>query len=263
VAEVGKLATLDASASYAGEAATFAWRQVEGPAVELAGADAATAIFAPPAPGRYAFEVDVAEAGMRSPAARVEVYAAAAGAALPVASAAAPASAAVGAAVTLDGSASLSGSGNLQYAWRQVSGPAAGLTRADRAAATVVLFEAGTYEFELSVKEGGAAGLPARVKVEARAAARSNPVAVATAAGTASVGELVLLDGRASAGAVRHRWVQVEGPWVTIEQGAVASFVPRAPGAYAFELEVDDGAVRSAPARVNVVVFQNGTENSR
>jgi hypothetical protein len=260
VAEAGKLALLDASPSYRGPAAAFAWTQVEGPAVQLADAAAPTASFVPPVAGKYVFEVQVVEAGLRSPPARVDVFAAAAGAALPVAAASAPATATLGEPVTLDGAASV-GAGALTYAWRQVSGPAAGLTRQDRSTATVVLFDPGVYEFELGVADAASSGLPARVRIEGRAATRSNPVAVATSLPTAVAGDLVLLDGRASAGAVRYRWTQVAGPWVAIEQGALASFQPAAPGVYGFELEVDDGTVRSAPARVNVVVFQNGTEN--
>jgi K319-like protein len=173
-----------------------------------------------------------------------------------VAAASAPAKATVDAAVTLDGSGSSAGSGGaLEYAWRQVSGPAAGLTRADRAAATAVLFEPGSYEFELSVREGGAVSLPARVRIEGRSRSGPIPVAVATAWPTAKGGDLVLLDGRASTGGLRHRWTQVEGPWVAVHEGPVAWFRPVAPGLYAFELEVDDGAVRSAPARVTVVVM--------
>lgn len=253
LAQVGASVTLDASGSGGGATAGFAWRQLEGPAVSLEVA-ADRASFVAPAPGRYAFEVAVDDAGVRSPPARAEVYVAASGAALPVARASAPATAAVDAPVTLDGTAS-SGAGGLSYAWRQLSGPAAGLTRADRATATAVLFEPGSYEFELVV--GGAAGVsvPSRVRVEARAQAKPIPVAVATAWPTASVGDAVLLDGRQSVGALRYRWTQVEGPWVAVEQGPVASFRPLLPGVYGFELAVDDGSVRSAPVRVNVVVF--------
>jgi hypothetical protein len=40
--------------------------------------------------------------------------------------------------------------------------------------------------------------------------------------------------------------------------GAVKMFRPHDPGAYAFELEVDDGRVRSAPARVEIDVSEQG-----
>lgn len=260
-AEVGGTVTLDASGSYRGEAARFTWVQLSGPEVSLGGADRPTATFSPPAAGAYSFQVSIAEGSMRSPPAKVEVYVAGAGGALPVARASAPKSVAVDSAVTLDGSASSGGTGALMYAWRQVSGPAAGLTRADRETASVVLFQPGSYEFELTVSDAESVGVPARVRVEARTPARPIPVAVATAWPTAHGGDLVLLDGRASTGGHRYRWTQVEGPWVVVQGGPVASFVPPAPGVYGFELEVDDGSIRSAPARVNVVVIANGTEN--
>jgi hypothetical protein len=252
-ARAGETVTLDASGSYRAAGATFSWQQVAGPRVAVAAAgERASVVLGEPA--RYGFEVSIEQDGMTSPPARVDVYAAAAGAELPAARAAAPAVAAVGVPVTLDGTGS-SGTGGLSYAWRQVSGPAAGLTREDRAAATVVLFDRGSYEFELVVTDSAGPSLPARVRVDARAAGAPAPVAVASAPGRAAAGDLVLLDGRASTGAMRHRWTQVDGPWVPVEQGAVGWFRPVAPGVYGFELEVDDGAVRSAPVRVNVVVF--------
>jgi hypothetical protein len=71
------------------------------------------------------------------------------------------------------------------------------------------------------------------------------------------VGQLVFLDGRASTGAARFRWTQVAGPWVPFAtQGSVATFRPLAVGRYAFELVVDDGVARSAPARVEVNVVK-------
>jgi bifunctional chitinase/lysozyme len=195
----------------------------------------------------------VADGAVFAPPARVEVFAAAAGGALPVASASAPKVAAVDVPVTLDGTGS-AGSGGLVYQWRQVSGPAAGLTRADRAAATVVLFQPGAYEFELAVADAAGTSMPSRVRIEGRARGAAIPVAVASAPASAHVGDLVLLDARGSNNAMRYRWTQVAGPWVVVEQGSVGSFVPKAAGTYGFELEVDDGAVRSAPVRINVVV---------
>lgn len=263
VTQAGLPTALDATGSYRGAGATFAWTQIDGEELgEIQGSTSALASFVPPAPGRYVFEVALAEGGMRAPIARVEVYAAAAGGTLPVASASAPAVVAVDQPFTLSGSGS--GGEELWFHWRQVGGPASGLTRGDDAAATAVAFSPGSLEYELFVGDGAVVGLPARVRVEARSQSKPIPVAVATAPRPAAVeGDLVLLDGRASTGAVRYRWTQVEGPWVVVEQGAVASFVPRAAGTYGFELEVDDGAVRSAPVRVEVVVSGNGTELSR
>ena len=75
------------------------------------------------------------------------------------------------------------------------------------------------------------------------------------------VGQLVFLDGSQSSGAARFRWTQLAGAWVVLSgQAAVTTFRPPAPGLYVFELEVDDGAVRSAPVRVEVNVSEQGVE---
>jgi hypothetical protein len=256
-ARVGEQVILDASASYTGPAAIFYWQQLEGPAVTLDNAASVAPAFVPAAPGRYVFQVGIQDGGLRAPPATVEVYVAAFGAGLPVAQIRAPAVVVAGAPISLDGAAS-AGSGALTYAWRQVSGPAAGLTDADQAVATVVPFDPGSYVFELSVNDAGAISLPAQARLEARDGSQPIPVAAASAPVTAVVGERVVLDARGSAGALGYRWTQVDGPWVVVEGGAVGAFTPQLPGVYGFELSVDDGTVRSAPARVNVTVFQNG-----
>ena len=254
--EVGSTVTLDAGASVSGPGASFAWQQVGGAAVSLATPDQAVAWFLPPSPGRYAFEATVTSAGVRSPPARVEVFVAPAGSALPAVTATAPAVVAVNVPAALEATGS---GGALDYAWRQVAGPAAGLTSADRASANAVPFAPGFYVFEVAVKDAaGAESRPYRVAFEARASGRTLPQARATAPGGAEamVGQLVFLDGRASTGATQYRWTQVGGPWVAIaaQQAALTTFRPLVPGAYAFELEVGDGAARGAPARVEVNV---------
>jgi chitinase len=191
----------------------------------------------------------------------VEVFVAASAQSLPVAVASAPAVAPVGAAVVLDGGASTGGAGGaLEYAWRQVSGPAAGLGATNRAVASAHLFSPGAYEFELTVTDAAGVGVPTRVRVEGRLDGRAIPVARIVAPASAHRGQSVRLDGRSSTGGTRFRWTQTGGPWVLLDQASTASFRPRAPGNYVFELEVDDGQVRSAPARVSVLVTGVDTE---
>jgi hypothetical protein len=252
-AEVGATVVLDASTSLVHEGSTFAWRQLSGPAATLAGASEPVASFVPQAAGRHAFEVVAGTGSLRTPPARVEVFVSEPGVALPTVSASAPSIVAVGVPVALEATPSPSAA---TVTWRQISGPAAGLTEADRASATVVPFAAGFHVFEASVKDGAAEGHPTRVAFEARAGGAELPQArVATPPGDAWVGQLVFLDGRASTGAARFRWTQVAGPWVAFgTQGAVATLRPLAVGLYAFELVVDDGVTRSAPARVEVNV---------
>ena len=251
VAEVGATVTLDATASVRPERGQFSWSQVAGPTVALSGAGGAAPTFVPPATGRYTFQVTVVAERVSSPAATVDVYVTPAGGTLPVASIANPGVAVVGRPLALDGAGS-TGAG-LTWRWRQLSGPAAGLTDADRAVATVVPFGAGSYEFELIVETGGTVGVPRRIRFDAAPVGKSLPKAVAVAVRD---GEGTwILDGRASAPAgLRYRWTQVAGPWVALDGAASAtpSFHARAGQRYAFELEVDDGSVRSAPALVMV-----------
>ena len=256
VGEVGRRVVLDATRSLVAGAAAYEWQQVAGPGVALESDGGAVAGFVAAEPGRYAFEVTVRKGGVTSPPAVAEVYVGAAGKALPVAKAVAPAVAAVGTEIELDGTGS-AGTGT-RWAWRQVSGPATGVGSAERAVATAYLFEAGTYEFELVVSDDVGVGVPVRVRVEGRAGTVANPVARIQAATTAKVGHEVVLDGRGSTGAKGYRWTQVGGPWVALGSGAVARFHATAAGTYEIELEVDDGRVVSAPARVTVVVGGEG-----
>jgi hypothetical protein len=247
-ATVGVPVTLDASASLP-QGVTFSWLQVDG-ATELPGVAAPS--FVPAAPGLYVFEVTAWNGALRSPPARVVVLASSAS--LPTALASAPTTGTVNAALTLDGTASTGTA--LSYQWRQIAGPAAGLSGADGAAATVVPFATGAFAFELTVADAsGAVSAPAVVRFDAVAPGKVLPVAGATAQADALVGELVILDGRASTGCTRYRWTQVSGPWVALD-GASSAAAFRAPvaGVYGFELVVDDGTVLSAPATVTVKV---------
>lgn len=238
----------------------FTWEQVSGPLASGLDPAAAAPAFVPTAAGRHVFRATAWNGSLRSAPELVQVYVGEAGEALPQAVAAAPARAAVNAAIALDGGASLAGAGGaLAYRWRQVSGPAAGLTDADKVSATAVAFAPGFYEFELAVAEGAAVGVPARAAVEVQAAGKALPVAVARAQGAAIVGELVRLDGSGSVGASAWRWTQVAGPWVTLRSAeASPTFVAPAAGQYVFELEVDDGTARSRPQQVSVLVTGEG-----
>jgi hypothetical protein len=266
--EVGVTVLLDASRSLAasGRRLAFTWRQLSGPAVTLEDGATARPSFVAPEAGRYAFDVVASQGEGASPPARVDVFVAEPGAALPVAVARARASALVGEVVTLDGFASTGSA--LAYAWRQLSGPAAGLTDADRSVATVVPFAPGRHVFALVVQDGAAESIPAIVGIDVTASGQVRPLAVASAPSTARRKDEVRLDGSASRGApgasLRYRWTQVGGPWVALEGAGVrAVFRPREPGRYEFELEVDDGAVRSAPAGVAIEVLSRKGDDAR
>jgi sugar lactone lactonase YvrE len=256
IAQVGDAVALDATTSlFADARPAFLWEQIGGPAATIDGAGTPVATFAPSAAGRYTFALTIlGQGGRRSPPARVDVFVADPGRALPTVQSAS----AGGDVIEVNAPVALTASGTgTGWAWRQVAGPAAGLTDPDRAAATVVAFSPGWYAFEVQATDGAAVSQPARVAFEARAGGKPIPVAVVTTPAAApAAGQLVFLDGRASKGASRFRWTQVAGPWVVASGGALATFRARDAGTYAFELEVDDGVVRSAPARIEIHVSE-------
>ena len=266
VGEAGAEVRLDATGSTGGVTGFF-WRQVDGLVVGLEDAGGPTPRFVPPEPGHYAFEVSALAGTLRSPPARVDVYVARAGVPLPrTAASATPPAAAMGEPVELDGRQLDPGVESPVHRWRQVSGPAAGLTDADQPVATFLPFVPGTFVLEHTVSVGGAVGLPARVTVTAGVPGETFPLAVAAAG--VGAGDRVWLDGSASSvpigGAARHRWTQVGGPWVALDDPAApaTSFLAPGPGLYVFELEVDDGLLRSAPATVSVRVDPRAQEGN-
>jgi outer membrane protein assembly factor BamB len=257
-AEVGQVVQLSAADSIG---PAIRWEQLSGPSAALSDPASAMPTFQPIVPGRYVFNAWAVDGLAWSAPGRVEVFVAGGGAALPLASLA-PVDPVVpvNAALVIDGSGSHSGAGGtLGYAWRQVSGPAAAMVDEDRPLVTAVAFVPGWYEFELVVIEAGVSSLPIRVGFEARLGGAPIPVARASTPATAVAGELVRLDGRASTGGRRYRWTQVAGPWVAMKANQPApTFVPVAEGSYRFELEVDDGTVRSRPVSVTLVVVGKG-----
>lgn len=71
---VGEVVRLEGTASSSGDRAlSYKWAQVDGPPVELRGADTPTASFVPTEPGTYSFELVVTDEGGRQASDRVKV----------------------------------------------------------------------------------------------------------------------------------------------------------------------------------------------
>ncbi len=223
---------------------SFAWTQIEGPPVTLAGADTAVASFIPAALGTYAFRLvvnDGADAADDTVAVVVVNQA-------PVADAGPDQTGLAGATVLLDGTGSLDPDGApapLSFAWTQIEGPPVTLSGADTAQASFTPVALGTYTFRLLVSDG-AAEADDTVSVTI---VNQGPIADAGPDQTGLAGDLILLDGTASSdpdGApspLSFAWTQIEGPPVTLagaDEG-VASFTPTALGTYTFRLVVSDG----------------------
>lgn len=272
--QVGDSLLLDASESSGppGTVLGFAWRQLSGPAATLQPTARSSQVsFVPPAAGHFRFEVSASEGVQTAPWQTIDVYVAATAAGLPVAATPPSKTGTVGEPLTLSGvqSHGVGLGASLSYRWRQLSGPAAGLTNATQESATVVPFSPGVAVFELSVTEGEQESLPVQVTVESSVPGRTRPTARAEGPAVTTAMLEVILDGNASTGGgaapLRYRWTQVAGPWVALEdpRAALSAFTPRLPGLYVFELEVDDGTTRSAPASVGVLVFPASAPGGR
>jgi hypothetical protein len=258
-AQVGQPVSLDGTGSlFADAAPTFFWEQIDGPPAAILGSSQPVASVVPGQAGRYAFALTVfTRGGRRSPPARVDVFVAEVGGTPPVIQSASADRAVVEVNTPVALGATGTGTG---YAWSQVTGPAAGLTGADTGSAAAVPFSPGWYVFEVSATDGAAVGPPARVSFEARSNGRPIPIArLSSPTASPMAGQMVILDARSSTDAARFRVTQVAGPWVVLSgEGAVRTFRAHDPGTYAFELEVDDGRVRSAPARLELTVTDHG-----
>ena len=148
----GAAVNLDGTGSFdpEGEALTYAWTQLFGPAVTLTGANTATPSFtAPTGPAILEFRLKVCDP---VPLCDTDyVYVTVNGP--PSADAGADQSVASGATVSLDGTASADPDGDaLAYAWSQVSGPAVTLTGANTATPSFTApVGPATLEFQLQV----------------------------------------------------------------------------------------------------------------
>jgi len=163
----GAAASLDGSGSSDpdGNALTYAWTKVSGPATTIDAATSAKASFLPSTAGTYEFELKVDD-GTASSTDRVIVTVSANLA--PQANAGADISVYSGQTVMLDGSASSDPNGTaVKYAWTQVgtTPQAVTLTGATAARPTFTPSAPGTYEFSLVVFDEQLYSAPDTVKV--------------------------------------------------------------------------------------------------
>jgi hypothetical protein len=154
---LGVLAALDGSASNDPDGQpfplTYAWTQIDGPPVNILGADLALASFIPTLVATYRFRLVVSDGAAQSEdTISVSILNQS-----PTASAGPDRSGQVGTAVVLDGSASDDpddGPLPLSFSWTQTAGPSVTLSGASAPQASFTPAVSGTYAFRLVVSDG-------------------------------------------------------------------------------------------------------------
>ncbi len=260
------------SSSPGGSALTYAWQQIEGPAVTLSGATLPNPRFAARGAGLYGFRLTVTDAESYTSLDDVRVQVANVP---PVPDAGLEQRAALGRQTQLDGSRSTDANGDtLTYRWTESgSNPQVGLLLgAASARPSFVPPRTGIYQFLLQVNDSVQdAASPARVNVVVMDVGSGlvSPNADAGPDQAVTAGTLVSLDGRESADADRpgailtYRWRAVRVPaaaagvTLTSPTSATPSFVPAVAGTYLFELSVTDTGddnLDSQPDQTEVIV---------
>lgn len=149
----------------------------------------------------------------------------------------------------------------LSYRWQQLSGPAAILRQAGQATAEVILAQAQTHVFTLTVSNGQSTSATDTVAIRFLAVPNKHPVTVATQTVIQGrPGEKISLDGRASTDpegdALIFEWRQLGGPKVQLRdsQKPLCFFLAEKEGTYLFKLTVSDQKLSAAPVFVKVVI---------
>ena len=281
----GTATSLDGSGSDANNALqtlTYAWTQVSGPAVTLAGATTVAPSFtAPPLPPLSApvdleFQLVVNDGIEDSAPATVRITIDPPENTPPIADAGPTQTVASGALVTLDGTASSTEDvgQTLTYSWVQTSGPGVQLDDQNAAQPTFIApvvpygQPSEILTFDLVVNDGLEDSVAAGVVIEVQPEPNTPPVANAGSDQQVLSEEQVFLDGSNSSDQdvnqpLSYDWRQVFGPVVVLvdEGSATPQFtapaldVGQPPVQLIFELVVDDGEDLSDPDTVIVTVL--------
>jgi hypothetical protein len=249
-----------------GSAVTWAWTQIAGPAVMLAGAATAAPSFDAPdvkQPAVLTFQLEVSAHGQT---ARDTVDVLVLADAAPVVSTGPDQDVASGTRITMEATGSDPEGDVLAYAWSQLSGPPVTLTVRQNGAAFEVPQDLGgallaEWTFQVIASANGLSSAPAVQRVRAH---QVNRMPVVTGPQEVTIDERTMLQLDASAidadgEALAWSWQQIGGPPVTLSGEATSSvtfLVPEVTSDLIIALRVTardaSGAAGQADVRVNV-----------
>jgi sugar lactone lactonase YvrE len=270
VGESGQSIVLEGRGSYDvdGDALTYAWRKISGPADPPTPATSATPTLRATGAGKVVLGLTVSDGKTTSTEDTItlEINDPAANR-RPIARAGSDRTALVGAELQLDATRSADPDGDvLTYQWTQLAGPQVTFNDAGSAKPTFTPTRPGFIRLGLTVSDGKLTSVPSTVLVQVTTGSNRPPLASAGADQQVVIGNVATLDGSGSSDpdgqALRYVWEQVWGsPVVLTGSDEAPRFTPPGRGRYRFRLTVWDGEVPSAHDEVDVVVSTHGADN--
>jgi hypothetical protein len=267
--KTGSQVTLDGSGSQDADndPLTYQWELTstpEGSSASLSDASGSNPSFTADLDGEYVATLVVSDGIEESAPVNVTITASSTNSA-PTADAGPDQNVTLGSEVTLDGSGSSDADNDpITYTWTMRSKPtgsSASLSNPEQEDPSFTADLEGTYEIELVVHDGTAAGTPATVTITA-SAANSAPIADAGRDQNVATNEQVGIDGTGSSDAdndpLTYAWTIVSKPsGSTVELPFNANtemvfITPDMPGDYVIQLVVNDGTVDSAADTVTI-----------
>jgi PKD repeat protein len=251
----GQIVALDATESVEPDQdpLTFLWDQIEGPIVDLIGADTATALFVPEDLETYEFSLTVDDGfgGVDTTSIVVTLLNHD-----PVADAGLDRDAPKHVPIALDATASSDPDGDaLTFRWTPP--PSIELSDVSDPRPTFTVARSGTFAFRLRVEDGLGGTATDEIVVTVR---NAPPKAIASAAPECRKHESVILDGSASSDPdgdpLTYAWTQTTEPSGVLyyPSAALATFAPTRSGTHAFRLVVTDPEGAGGATNVKVIV---------
>ncbi len=270
VGESGLPLVLEGRGSYDvdGDALTYRWRKISGPADPPSPATSPTPTLRATGAGTVVLGLTVSDGKTNSPedTVTIEINDPSVNR-RPWARAGSERSVVVGTEHQLDATRSADPDGDvLTYQWTQLSGPKVTLDDESSPKPTFTPTRPGFIRLGLTVSDGKLTSMPATVLVQVTTGSNRPPLASAGADQQIIIGNAVTLDGSGSSDpdgeTLRYVWEQIWGSPVMLEESsATPSFEPPGKGRYRFRLTVWDGETRGAADEVDVVVSTHGADN--